>query len=479
MEEVPMSHSVHSAQAHTTCTPLNITRLNEKLSLQQPSFSLEPVSSPAGPIDEFSLSHFAINMLSSRDLSENYSSHSVQDSLSDPYTWEFDMNELSGDSGLFYHQAPDVLENIPSSPSRFGHAEYEHESWIDINRSFPTPENIDHLATFQDFQTAHEHQELNSPVSVPDKEIAPSYDLQSCIGSCPSFEGSTSRPGSAVYSYFTTDNSMASSPLGDLLPLLQPRSVPDIGIGLSEEDSDTDGIPSDEPYAILIWKALMSAPGHGMVLKEIYEWFEKHTNKAKDPDSKGWQNSIRHNLSMNAAFEAVREISSPGGSPKKSGNVWVLTERAIKHGVQSTTRYRKPGIHKKTTKSEQPAPQRQRSGAKGGRAAKKAAKFRRALQEAQRAGENHSSSRHMQSDNAEGIAAYTTHGEQEQPISPANLEMNLTLGGYNFSDLSGCTDLPPESPIFYHNIRTGGGGLIPDCSTLDSETIGLDFNSFM
>ena len=44
----------------------------------------------------------------------------------------------------------------------------------------------------------------------------------------------------------------------------------------------------------------MSAPGHKMVLKEIYEWFEKNTNKSKNSDSKGWQNSIRHNLSMNA-----------------------------------------------------------------------------------------------------------------------------------------------------------------------------------
>ena len=65
------------------------------------------------------------------------------------------------------------------------------------------------------------------------------------------------------------------------------------------EESDEDGNSNSEPYAQLIFRALKSAPGHKMVLKEIYEWFAKNTDKAKTSSSKGWQNSIRHNLSMN------------------------------------------------------------------------------------------------------------------------------------------------------------------------------------
>ena len=72
-------------------------------------------------------------------------------------------------------------------------------------------------------------------------------------------------------------------------PYLPSRQV------ASELEEDLD----NEPYARLIFRALMSAPRHRMVLKDIYEWFEKHTNKARDPKSRGWQNSIRHNLSMN------------------------------------------------------------------------------------------------------------------------------------------------------------------------------------
>lgn len=68
---------------------------------------------------------------------------------------------------------------------------------------------------------------------------------------------------------------------------------------VADDDSDGEGSAHVEPYAQLIYRALKSAPGHAMVLKEIYEWFEHNTDKAKNAASKGWQNSIRHNLSMN------------------------------------------------------------------------------------------------------------------------------------------------------------------------------------
>lgn len=56
---------------------------------------------------------------------------------------------------------------------------------------------------------------------------------------------------------------------------------------------------SEEPYAKLIYRALLSTPNHSMVLQEIYQWFLENTNKGKSM-STGWRNSIRHNLSMNA-----------------------------------------------------------------------------------------------------------------------------------------------------------------------------------
>ncbi|KAK2806848.1 hypothetical protein FQN51_005648 [Onygenales sp. PD_10] len=177
-------------------------------------------------------------------------------------------------------------------------------------------------------------------------------------------------------------HSVVSSPSGESNhPQFTPDPTPYSSANIMSGDETDGGKDHDDlPYAKLIYRALMSAPGKKMVLKEIYEWFEKNTSKARNADSKGWQNSIRHNLSMNAAFQGMKDDSSPEGGPRKVANVWVLTEDAIRKGVQSTTRYRKPGIHKKSSKSEHPAPQRQRSGAKGGKAAKKAAKLKRELQ---------------------------------------------------------------------------------------------------
>jgi hypothetical protein len=62
---------------------------------------------------------------------------------------------------------------------------------------------------------------------------------------------------------------------------------------------DDGAIDKEQPYAQLIYRALMDAPGNTMILKEIYQWFKDNTDKAADKETKGWQNSIRHNLSMN------------------------------------------------------------------------------------------------------------------------------------------------------------------------------------
>lgn len=53
-----------------------------------------------------------------------------------------------------------------------------------------------------------------------------------------------------------------------------------------------------KPYAQLIWEAFMSTPTRSMLLRTLYQWFRENTDKAST-ESKGWQNSIRHNLSMN------------------------------------------------------------------------------------------------------------------------------------------------------------------------------------
>jgi len=93
-----------------------------------------------------------------------------------------------------------------------------------------------------------------------------------------------------------------SGPFSRLPPFRMPASEssddsPPCSREMTAMEVEDHGV--DEPYAKLIYRALMSAPDHAMVLQEIYQWFRDNTTKGSS-DTKGWMNSIRHNLSMNA-----------------------------------------------------------------------------------------------------------------------------------------------------------------------------------
>ena len=76
---------------------------------------------------------------------------------------------------------------------------------------------------------------------------------------------------------------------------------------------------------------------------------------------------------MNGAFE---KVDQPGDEARR-GFMWRLTEQAIREGVKQTTRYRSKQPNKRGNRTHQPQPQRQASGAKGGQAARRAARLKR------------------------------------------------------------------------------------------------------
>ncbi|KAF7520735.1 hypothetical protein PCG10_008956 [Penicillium crustosum] len=168
-------------------------------------------------------------------------------------------------------------------------------------------------------------------------------------------------PLSEVSSYHSPHSLAASSPgmTAQTADRLSPRS------STGENNQERQGHP---PYSVLIYQALKEAPGNKLQLQNIYSWFEANTDKGGDPSAKGWQNSIRHNLSMNAGFEAVKEEVGPG---KRAVSFWRLTPEAIRSGgIQSTTRYRKLQHQKKGVSSGHRGATRQQSESKGVHATK-------------------------------------------------------------------------------------------------------------
>ncbi|KAI2626728.1 forkhead box protein L2 [Hypoxylon sp. NC1633] len=93
-----------------------------------------------------------------------------------------------------------------------------------------------------------------------------------------------------------------------------------------------DGTKPSHSYAQLIGMAILRAPQRRLTLSQIYKWISDNYSFYSANDA-GWQNSIRHNLSLNKAFiKQERPKDDPG-----KGNYW-----AIEAGMEQQFMREKP-----------------------------------------------------------------------------------------------------------------------------------------
>jgi forkhead transcription factor HCM1 len=131
------------------------------------------------------------------------------------------------------------------------------------------------------------------------------------------------------------------NPFGEAYITLPPQVQP-----LTQDESSTIQLPDpqDMPvieddgskppysYASLIAMAILRAQNRRLTLAQIYKWITDTFAFYRETDS-GWQNSIRHNLSLNKSFiKQERPKNDPG-----KGNYWM-----IQPGMESTFIKEKP-----------------------------------------------------------------------------------------------------------------------------------------
>ncbi|MCJ1337451.1 hypothetical protein MMC09_002733 [Bachmanniomyces sp. S44760] len=108
-----------------------------------------------------------------------------------------------------------------------------------------------------------------------------------------------------------------------IIHIPEPQNMPRV---------EDDGTKPPYSYAALIGMSILRAPNRRLTLAQIYKWISDTFTHYRASEA-GWQNSIRHNLSLNKAFiKQERPKDDPG-----KGNYW-----AIEPGMEAQFAKEKP-----------------------------------------------------------------------------------------------------------------------------------------
>uniref|UniRef100_A0A3Q3VT55 Uncharacterized protein n=1 Tax=Mola mola TaxID=94237 RepID=A0A3Q3VT55_MOLML len=193
--------------------------------------------------------------------------------------------------------------------------------------SLPPRPLLPHISPLKiNIPTMQQHEEhiraFGSPLPSPTGTI-------SVPNSCPA---SPRGAGSSGYRYgrnVTSDLQLAAEYAAKAVSE-QRRSI------LAGGDSPKDDSKPPYSYAQLIVQAISSAPDKQLTLSGIYAHITKHYPYYRTAD-KGWQNSIRHNLSLNRYFlKVARSQDEPG-----KGSFWRVDSASESKLVEQAFRKRR------------------------------------------------------------------------------------------------------------------------------------------
>ncbi|KAK0622937.1 hypothetical protein B0T14DRAFT_428526 [Immersiella caudata] len=112
---------------------------------------------------------------------------------------------------------------------------------------------------------------------------------------------------------------LEAAPIKELRPAKKPRLEEPLPAHDSFPVIVDDGTKPNHSYATLIGMAILRSPQRRLTLAQIYKWISD-TYSFYNPNDAGWQNSIRHNLSLNKNFvKQERPKDDPG-----KGHYWAI-----------------------------------------------------------------------------------------------------------------------------------------------------------
>ncbi|KAI9167321.1 Fork-head transcriptional regulator [Paramyrothecium foliicola] len=123
------------------------------------------------------------------------------------------------------------------------------------------------------------------------------------------------------------------------VPAKSPAVVMGANSGVDLSLDDNQHIKPQFSYAQMITQAILNAPDGKLNLNGIYTFIMNSYSYYRHQQAAGWQNSIRHNLSLNKAFDKVaRSTDEPG-----KGMKWQIVSEAKEEMVRNAYRIGRGG----------------------------------------------------------------------------------------------------------------------------------------